>query len=54
MALQLGDTAPNFIADTTEGQLDFTIGWAILGEFSFHIRKTLLQFAPLSLAKQLS
>jgi alkyl hydroperoxide reductase subunit AhpC len=34
MALRLGDTAPNFTADTTEGRIDFHQwlgnGWGIL------------------------
>ena len=40
MALQIGDTAPDFDAETTEGRIAFTIGLGTPGVFSFHTRRT--------------
>jgi len=51
MALRLGDEAPNFTAETTEGKIDFhqwlNSGWGIL--FSHPADYT--PFAPQNLAR---
>ncbi len=39
MSIKLGDTAPNFQAESSLGILIFIIIWEIPGEFYFHIRQ---------------
>lgn len=50
MTLRLGDTAPNFQQQSSEGIIDF---YEFLGdswEFCFHILPTILRFVPLNWA----
>jgi hypothetical protein len=46
MRLQIGDAAPDFEAETTEGPIASATGSTILGRSCSHIRRTSPQCAP--------
>lgn len=50
MTLRLGDTAPNFVQDSSEGTINFYDFWVIAGGFYFPILRTTHQYVPLSWA----
>jgi thioredoxin-dependent peroxiredoxin len=50
MSIRLGDTAPDFQAETTQGTIHFHDGLVTAGLFFFLIQKTSHRFALLNLA----
>ena len=50
MALRIGDRAPDFTAETTQGRIRFMTGSATPGACCFPIRRTSLPSAPRSSA----
>ncbi len=55
MGLRLGDLAPNFVAETSEGRIEFFMSiWVIVGEFYFPTRQIIPLYAPQNLVRLLS
>lgn len=50
MSLRLGDTAPNFEQQSSEGLINFYDFLAIAGAFYFHIQPITPPYAPLNWA----